>query len=213
MYAEVYFSSAEDKLTCHFNHFRSRRQYIYSCLQFSQLVCYELTKTELLRPHQLYVDAKLQETGKMFVFEGGEVVSHCNLLVFRGGNTIAESDLDIQSRRLLMAFLKIQHSAWLGLCRLCESFFSVHRGYYVWQGNEIELLELGDALWIAGNVRPVAGGKTKRLYFKHLFGFFNLPVPDNPCHRLGEIGLRSRPDSFLSRLCEKYLVHWEDKEA
>ena len=109
-------------------------------------------------------------------------------------------------------FYKIQYSSWLELCRLCESFFSVYPGYYIWTGKEIELLELGDALWTTGYIRPLAKEKTKRLYFRRLFGFFNLPVPDDPCHRLGELGLRGRPDIFLAWLRDRYLSYWEDRE-
>ena len=81
-----------------------------------------------------------------------------------------------------------------------------------WTGKEIELLELGDALWTTGYIRPLAKEKTKRLYFRRLFGFFNLPVPDDPCHRLGELGLRGRPDIFLAWLRDRYLSYWEDRE-
>lgn len=213
MYAEVCFPSAGTKTTCHFNHFRSRRQYIYSCLQFSQLVLEELHKTELLSLHRQYVDVKLQEVGKMFLLEGDEVISHRHLLVFQDGNAVPGTDLDFQSRQLLSAFLKIQYSAWLELCHLCESFFSVYRGYYLWQGNEIELLELGDALWVSGRIQPLVSEKTKKMYFKRLFGFFNLPLPDAPCHRLGELGLRAHPDSFLSWLRNEYRIYWEEREA
>ena len=55
--------------------------------------------------------------------------------------------------------------------------------------------------------------KTKKQYFRRLFGFFNLPLPDDPCHRLGEISLRARPDLFLSWLRDNYLVYREDREA
>ena len=146
------------------------------------------------------------------IFEGGEVVSHRNLLVYQNEIPVSPDILNGSSRHLLGSFLQIQYSSWLELCRLCESFFSVYPGYYIWTGKEIELLELGDALWTTGYIRPLAKEKTKRLYFRRLFGFFNLPVPDDPCHRLGELGLRGRPDIFLAWLRDRYLSYWEDRE-
>ena len=148
----------------------------------------------------------------MFIFEGGEVVSHRNLLVYQNEIPVSPDILNGSSRHLIGSFLQIQYSSWLELCRLCESFFSVYPGYYIWTGKEIELLELGDALWTTGYIRPLAKEKTKRLYFRRLFGFFNLPVPDDPCHRLGELGLRGRPDIFLAWLRDRYLSYWEDRE-
>lgn len=213
MYAEVYFPPAGAKTACIFNHFRSRRQYIGFYMQFSHLVWEELHKAELLYLHRQYIAFKLQEVGKMFLIEGGEVISHRNLLVFQEGKAVPGYCLDPQSRQLLSAFLKVQYSAWLELCHLCESFFSVYRSCYLWQGNEIELLELGDALWVSGRILPLIPEKTKKMYFRRLFGFFNLPLPDAPCRRLGEIGLRARPDSFLSWLRDKYRLFWEERDS
>lgn len=213
MYAEVYFTSAGRVPACRFNRFRSRRKYIYSCLEYSRSICNELEQAGLCPYYHRYITLKLQEAGKMFVVENGEVVSHRNILVYLEGDPVPVAGLDIRYRRLLSAFLSLQYSAWVELCHLCESFFSVYRGAYLWQGNEIELLELGDALWGCGYIRPLSAEKTKKIYFRHLFGFFNLPVREDPCHRLGELALRSHPDSFLVRLRDKYRVYWESRES
>lgn len=213
MYAEVYFPAAGAKTACNFNHFRSRRQYISSCTQLSHLVWEELHKTELPAQQRQYMAVKLQEVGKMFLIEDDKVVSHRNLLVYQNNKLVPMSDLDPQACQLLSAFLNIQYSAWLELCNFCESCLSVYRGNYLWKGNEIELLELGDALWVSGRIQPLTPEKTKKMYFKRLFGFFNLPVPDDPCRRLGELALRTLPDSFLSWLRDFYRNYREERDS
>lgn len=212
MYAEVYISSAGVKTLCRFNHFRSRQQYLCFCSHSLYSVWDELNQGGSLSGYRRYISFKLQEAGRLFIFEGGEVVAHRNLLVCQNEIPVTLDILNTSSRYLLRSFLQIQYSSWLELCRLCEAFFSVYRGYYVWAGKEIELLELGDALWTTGYIRPLAKEKTKKLYFRRLFGYFNLPVPDDPCHRLGELGLRARPDNFLAWLQDKYFSYWEDRE-
>lgn len=213
LYVEVYFSSGGRRKMCHFNHFRSRQQYLCFCSHASHLVWEELGMAAAFPADHRYVATKLQEAGEMFVFEGDEIVSHRNILVFQDEIPVSPDMLDASSCRLLRAFLQIQYSAWLELCRLCETVYSVYRGNYAWNGKEIELLELGDALWTAGYIRPLTKEKTKRLYFRRLFGFFNLSVSGDPCHRLGELGVRSRPDTFLSWLRDKYCSYWEDREG
>lgn len=212
MYAEAYFPPAKFKMTCHFNGFQSRRKYTYFCSQFLHSVWEEWNKTESLASSRRYMLFKLQEAGRMFIFEDGKLVSHQNILIYQNQIPVSLNTLNNSCRCLLSAFLQTQYTAWMELCRLFETFFSVYRGYYAWTGNEIELLELGDALWSAGYIRSLTQEKTKRLYFRRLFGFFNLSVPDDPCHRLGELGQRSRPDVFLSWLRDKYLSYWEDRE-
>ena len=125
-------------------------------------------RTGSLSDYHKYISFKLQEAGRLFIFEGGEVVSHRNLLVYQNEIPVSPDILNGSSRHLLGSFLQIQYSSWLELCRLCESFFSVYPGYYIWTGKEIELLELGDALWTTGYIRPLAKEKTKRLYFRAL---------------------------------------------
>ena len=213
MYAEAYFSSAGGRIVCRFNRFRSRRQYLCFCTHASHEVWEELDRRGLSPPHRRYMFVKLEEAGKMFVFEGNEIASHRNLLIFRDEHPVSVEMLDLSSCRLLRAYLQVQYSAWLELCRFYEAFSPVYRGHYRWGGKEIELFELGDALWAAGYIRPLTEEKTKKLYFRRLFGFFNLPVPDDPCHRIGEFGLRSRPDLFLSLLRDKYRSYWEERES
>lgn len=212
MYAKAYISSGGVKILCRFNHFRSRQQFLFFCSHSLHSVWEEWNKDGSLSDYHKYISFKLQEAGRLFIFEGGEVVSHRNLLVYQNEIPVSPDILNGSSRHMLGSFLQIQYSSWLELCRLCESFFSVYPGYYIWTGKEIELLELGDALWTTGYIRPLAKEKTKRLYFRRLFGFFNLPVPDDPCHRLGELGLRGRPDIFLAWLRDRYLSYWEDRE-
>ncbi len=212
LYAEVYFPAAGVKTVCCYNHFRSRRQYLCFCTDAAHSVWEELNKTGIFLLHSKYVNFKLQEAGKMFIFEGEKLVSHRHLLVFQNETPVDPDSLDAASRRLLQSFLQIQYSAWLELCRLCEDFYSVYQGFYAWGGKEIELLELCDALWRSGYIRPLTKGNTKKLYFQHLFVFFNLTAPDDPCRRLGEIGLRARPDAFLSLLRDKYHSYWEEQE-
>lgn len=212
MYAEVYFSSVGKRPVCRFNRFRSRRQYLCFCTRAFHAICEELDKTGLSPPHLRYMAMKLQEVGKQFVFEGEELVSRHNLLVFLNEKIVPPEVLDISSRRLLRAYLEVQYSLWQELCRLYESFSAVFRGDYRWGGKEIELFELGDALWTSGYILPLTEKKTKKLYFRNLFGFFNLSVPADPCRRLGELSVRSRPVHFLSLLQEKYLSYWEERE-
>ncbi len=213
LYAEAYFPTAKAKRVCRFNRFRSRRQYLNFCTKAVHSVWEELNTAGNSPLYSRYVAFKLEEAGKMFIFEGENLVSHRNLLVFQKGIPVSPKVLNTPSRRLLRSFLQIQYFAWQELCRLCETFYSVYHGYYVWKGKEIELLELGDALWTAGYIYPLPGKNTKKLYFQRLFGFFNLEPPDDPCHRLGELGLRSRPDAFLSALRDKYCSYWEEREG
>lgn len=155
MYAEAYISSGGVKTLCRFNHFRSRQQFLFFCSHSLHSVWEEWNKDGSLSDYHKYISFKLQEAGRLFIFEGGEVVSHRNLLVYQNEIPVSPDILNGSSRHLLGSFLQIQYSSWLELCRLCESFFSVYPGYYIWTGKEIELLELGDALWTTGYIRPL----------------------------------------------------------
>ena len=143
---------------------------------------------------------RLQQVGKLFICEGQEVVSHSHLLVHRGGMPVHVATLDVHEQMLLRSFLRIQYTAWLELCELCNSVLSFYQGNYVWQGNVLELLELGDALWVTGRVSPQDGEKSKRQYLRRLLALFRFPVPDQPCRRLGELTGRVRPDTFVTWL-------------
>lgn len=156
--------------------------------------------------------AVLKKLGDLFITENDEIVSHRNLLIYCGGESIAEDELTVSARRLLIAWLKLQYVSWEELYDICATFFSFYRGCYCWQGDEIELLELGDALWVSGKIKPLMAEKTKKQYFRHLFGFFNLPVPAEPCHRLGEIALRRLPDAFLTWLHQHYKQYMERRD-
>ena len=212
MYAEIFFPAGRAGAACVFNTFRSRKQYIGAWLQLSRQVVAELSKTDLCSQERQYIFFRLQQTGKMFICEGKEVVSHYNLLVFYEGKSIDAAMLEKQEQRLLLAFLRLQYTAWLELCELCNSLLSFYQGHYVWQGNVLELLELGDALWVTGRVCPRTAGKTKRQYLRRLLALFRLPVPDQPCRRLGELASRARPDAFITWLHEKYHDYWRKRE-
>ena len=143
MYAKAYISSGGVKTLCRFNHFRSRQQFLFFCSHSLHSVWEEWNKDGSLLDYHKYISFKLQEAGRLLIFEGGEVVSHRNLLVYQNEIPVSPDILNGSSRHLLGSFLQIQYSSWLELCRLCESFFSVYPGYYIWTGKEIELLELG----------------------------------------------------------------------
>lgn len=212
MYAEIFFPAGRAGATCVFNTFRSRKQYIGAWLQLSRQVVAELGKTDLCSQERQYIFFRLQQTGKMFICEGQEVVSHYNLLVFYGGKSVDAATLERQEQRLLWAFLRLQYTAWLELCELCNSLLAFYQGHYAWQGNVLELLELGDALWVTGRICPQTTGKTKRQYLHRLLALFRLPVPDQPCRRLGELASRARPDTFITWLHEKYHDYWRKRE-
>lgn len=201
MYAEVFFPAGRAGTACVFNTFRSRKQYISAWLQLSRQVAAELGKAYLCGWERQYVFFRLQQAGKMFICEGQEVVSHYNLLIFYGGTIVDAATLEGQERRLLGAFLRLQYAAWQELCELCNSVLSFYQGDYVWQGNVLELLELGDALWVTGRVCPQNTGKTKRQYLCRLLALFRLPVPEQPCRRLGELAARARPGERKQPLC------------
>ncbi len=212
MYAEVFFPAGGAGSACVFNTFRSRKQYIAEWLQLSRQVAEELGKTDLCGRERQYIFFRLQQTGKLFICEGQEVVSHYNLLVFYGGIPVTADTLGRHERILLLAFLRLQYMAWLELCELCNSVFSLYQGHYTWQGDILELIELGDALWVTERVCPQATGKTKRQYLRRLLALFHLPVPDQPCRRLGELAGRARPDAFITWLHEKYRDYWHKRE-
>lgn len=212
MYSEAYFTSNGKKTVCHFNNFRSRQKYLLFCGNLAQQVWQELQQTSDCPHHRQYISLRLQEAGKLFVVENDTVVSHRHLVAFVNGTAVSPSSLDEPSRFLLSAYLCLQHSAWQALCRLCETIFSVYRSCYLWLGNEIDLLELADALWATGFVQVSANDRSKKKYFCHLLAFFNLPVPADPCRRLGELTARKRPDSFLAALQEKYRDYWKERE-
>lgn len=212
MGAEVYLSSGPLADRCVYNRCRSRRQYLKMWIQLYQRLVKELQNGELQSFQQEYFSYMLRHAGTVFVLDGTEVVFHRHLLIHCGGSVIFEKELGESARCILRAYLKIQYDAWIVLGELLDSYLSVYRGYDRWTGQEIELLELGDALWTFEKVRPLVAGETKRLYFKRLFGYFNLPVPERPCHRLGEIGRRERPHSFLFWLQEKYEAYWKRRD-
>lgn len=212
MYAEVFFSAGKAGVNCVFNTFRSRKQYINAWLQLSRQVAVELDKTDLCGQERKYIFFRLQQAGKMFICEGQEVVSHYNLLAFCGSIPVRAATLNGPEQLLLRAFLRIQYMAWLELCELCNSALSFYQGHYAWQGNALELLELGDALWVTGRVCPQTAEKSKRQYLRRLLALFHLPVSDQPCRRLGELVGRIRPDAFITWLHEKYRDYWHKRE-
>lgn len=212
MYADIFFPSGRGSTACVFNTFRSRKQYIGAWLQLSRLMAVELGKISLGAQERQSVFFRLQQVGKLFICEGQEVVSHSHLLVHRGGMPVHVATLDVHEQMLLRSLLRIQYTAWLELCELCNSVLSFYQGNYVWQGNVLELLELGDALWVTGRVSPQDGEKSKRQYLRRLLALFRFPVPDQPCRRLGELTGRVRPDTFVTWLHQKYRDYWHKRE-
>ncbi len=211
-YVEAYFTSKGKKTTCHFNTFRTRKQYIGHYTTLFEKVCQEFQQHTSLVLHHKYVSLKLQETDNMFIREGEEVVSHRHILIFMNDTPVPLSDLPPPARLMLSSYLRVQYSALQELQHLCEELLSVHRSSYLWLGHEIDLLELGDSLWSSGYIRSLLQEKTKKMYFKCLFGFFNLPLPEDPCQRLGELAVREHPVSFLPALTQKYKDYWEERE-
>ena len=203
MYADIFFPSGRGSTACVFNTFRSRKQYIGAWLQLSRLMAVELGKISLGAQERQSVFFRLQQVGKLFICEGQEVVSHSHLLVHRGGMPVHVATLDVHEQMLLRSFLRIQYTAWLELCELCNSVLSFYQGNYVWQGNVLELLELGDALWVTGRVSPQDGEKSKRQYLRRLLALFRFPVPDQPCRRLGELTGRVRPEHLCDLAAPK----------
>ncbi len=212
MEADVSLSSGRLTNRCVYNGCRTRRQYIRMWLQLYRKLVEELQNADIQLFQREYFSTILLQAGEMFVREETEVVCHRNLLIRCGEVIVSGREMDDSFRRLLQGYLKIQYDAWVRLKDLFDSYLSVYRGHHLWTGQEIELLELGDALWMFGKVKPVSSGETKRWYFKRLFGYFNLPIPERPCHRLGEIGRRSRPHSFLYWLQGKYRDHWSNQD-
>ncbi|MDE5639528.1 MAG: hypothetical protein K2I47_07050 [Odoribacter sp.] len=213
MYVEVYFTSDSRRTTCHFNTFRSRKQYLNHYTTLYQKVWQEFRQHTNLSLHHRYVSLKLNEADSMFILEGEEVISHRHILIFMNDAPVPFSDLNQPARLMLSAYLHVQYSALQELQHLCEEFFSIHRSCYVWDGHEIELLELLDSLWSTGYIRTLTQEKTKKMYFRRLCGFFNLPPPEDPCRRLGELIVREHPVSFLTALIRKYTAYWEEREG
>lgn len=212
MYADVFFPSERGNTSCVFNSFRTRKQYIGSWLELSRQVAEELGKRALSAQERQVVFLRLQQVGKLFICEGEEVVSHYHLMAFRGGVPVCAAALEGAEVVHLRAFLRIQYMAWVELCELCNSALSFYQGNYVWRGNVLELLELGDALWVTGRVCPQGGEKSKRQYLRRLLALFRFPVPDQPCRRLGELAGRMRPDAFVTWLHQKYRDYWHQRE-
>lgn len=213
MYAEVYLSVSGSKSVCHFNHFRSFQKYLYFCNCSLEKVWHGLNKKELCPTERRFLLSRLEHVGRLFTVERETVVTHRHLVVYEQGVPVAPDSLSFSSRCLLLSYLNIQYDAWRGLCRLCENFLTCYQGDYVWKGDLIELLELGDALWSFDLVEPLGGEKSKKSYFQRLFSFFNLPVPEDPCRRLGELGKRALPHAFLTRLSEYYCRYWQEREG
>lgn len=212
MYADIFFPSERGSTTCVFNSYRSRKQYISAWLQLSRLIAVELGGISLSVQERQIVFLRLQQVGKLFISEGQEVVSHCHLLVYRGGMPVHASSLDGHEQMILRSFLRIQYMAWVELCEICNSALSFYQGDYAWQGNVLDLLELGDALWVTGRVCPQSGEKSKRQYLRRLLALFRFPVLDQPCRRLGELAGRIRPDTFVTWLHQKYRDYWHERE-
>ena len=213
MYAEIYFSTSGTKLVCHFNHFRSFQKYLYFCNSSLSEVWGELNKKELLSFERHYLSLRLEEIGKLFIYEGEKVVSHRHLMIFADGVPIEFCCLNPQCRCFLSAYLSIQYNAWHNLYCLFDGSSSFYQSNYVWQWDVIAILELGDALWNLCFVQAQGPEKSKKAYLQHLFAFFNLPVPDDPCRRLNELGKRAVPYTFLMQLTEQYRQYWEEREG
>lgn len=101
MYAEAYISSGGVKTLCRFNHFRSRQQFLFFCSHSLHSVWEEWNKDGSLSDYHKYISFKLQEAGRLFIFEGGEVVSHRNLLVYQNEIPVSPDILNGSSRHLL----------------------------------------------------------------------------------------------------------------
>lgn len=106
MYAEAYISSGGVKTLCRFNHFRSRQQFLFFCSHSLHSVWEEWNKDGSLSDYHKYISFKLQEAGRLFIFEGGEVVSHRNLLVYQNEIPVSPDILNGSSRHLLGSFYK-----------------------------------------------------------------------------------------------------------
>lgn len=104
MYAEAYISSGGVKTLCRFNHFRSRQQFLFFCSHSLHSVWEEWNKDGSLSDYHKYISFKLQEAGRLFIFEGGEVVSHRNLLVYQNEIPVSPDILNGSSRHLLGSF-------------------------------------------------------------------------------------------------------------
>lgn len=213
MCAEIYFPAETGSNSCIFNHFRSRKQYLFFWLKLSDLLYEELKMAKLDPEQRQYIFIRLQEIGKLFVIEDQEVVGHRYLLIYCDGNPVCANQLDSRQQYLLRIYLKLQHDAWIVLCNLCNMAFALYQGHYCWIGNSISLLELGDALWVTGCIRPLDAEKTKEQYLRRLLALFHCPVPEHPGHRLGELPLRGHPDSFITSLHEKYSDHWRNRDV
>ena len=111
MCAEAYISSGGVKTLCRFNHFRSRQQFLFFCSHSLHSVWEEWNKDGSLSDYHKYISFKLQEAGRLFIFEGGEVVSHRNLLVYQNEIPVSPDILNGSSRHLLGSFLQIQYSS------------------------------------------------------------------------------------------------------
>ena len=194
MHVDVYFSASETQPVCHFNQFRSRQKYQEFCNRLLWQVWKELNTRNLQEFERRYLEIQLEEMGKLFVLED-------------------LGELNAQCRCLLSAYLNIQYLAWCGLCQLCREFAPLVQGNYAWQGDAIALLALSDALWCLQWVKPVQGDRSKKCYFQHLQAFFHLPVLDEPCRRLGDLGKRAEPHGFLVKLSDDYQRYWEEREG
>ena len=113
MYAKAYISSGGVKTLCRFNHFRSRQQFLFFCSHSLHSVWEEWNKDGSLSDYHKYISFKLQEAGRLFIFEGGEVVSHRNLLVYQNEILVSPDILNGSSRHMLGSFLQIQYSSCL----------------------------------------------------------------------------------------------------
>ena len=213
MHVDVYFSASETHPVCHFNQFRSRQKYQEFCNRLLERVWEELNARNLQEFERRYLEIQLEEMGKLFVLEDGKVVAHRNVLVFCDKSAVELGELNAQCRCLLSAYLNIQYLAWCGLCRLCREFAPLVQGNYAWQGDAIALLVLFDALWCLRWVKPVQGDRSKKCYFQHLQAFFHLPVLDDPCRRLGDLGKRAEPHGFVVKLSDDYQRYWEEREG
>ena len=121
MYAEAYISSGGVKTLCRFNHFRSRQQYLCFCSHSLHSVWEEWNKDGSLSDYRKYIFFKLQEAGRLFIFEGGEVVSHRNLLVYQ--NEIPVSPDILNSASVICSVLFYKYSIPPGLS--CAGFASL----------------------------------------------------------------------------------------
>lgn len=210
--AEIYLPDNTTSRVYTFNSIRSRKNFIlYWIKEARQLVC-EMKTTRLTPDEDVHISLMISVIGELFYRPTENLMSHHILLVRRGDQWLNYEDVTAGEQLIIDAYVHVQYLAWTFLCKCYDRVKSNEAGNYALNLSTIEFLQLFDALWEVVGVKVIKGDGSKKNYFHYMADFLHVKIPDDPCHRLGDIPGRSLKASYIKQVADKYEDRWAEKQ-